>query len=257
MDKKILGAIAEILVASIKQAESYSDACMTYQELSRKIKQKTALDIDPRSTAGFIGHLSEECNKMHLPLISCIVVNKDTFSPGKGFFKLYEKIYNEVVKNDEEPMIFVSESQKVFECVEWEKLLSHYDINEKNDAIISINNPIYEDEYLEGEDILANYKTKSRDSKVIRDAKNSFMKKHGRLFCEVCGFDFSHAYGELGKGFIEGHHEKPVSKMKPGDTTKIKDIRMLCCNCHRMIHRRNDEMSIEELVEIINYRSKV
>ncbi|MDD4221943.1 MAG: hypothetical protein WCQ63_04485, partial [Methanomethylophilus sp.] len=29
--------------------------------------------------------------------------------------------------------------------------------------------------------------------------------------CQICGFDFSKAYGERGRRFIEGHHRKPVS----------------------------------------------
>lgn len=45
-----------------------------------------------------------------------------------------------------------------------------------------------------------------------------------RLFCEICGFDFHKAYGELEKDFIEGHHTVPVSELKESPRTKAEDI---------------------------------
>ena len=70
--------------------------------------------------------------------------------------------------------------------------------------------------------------------------------------CEVCGFDFEAAYGELGKGYIEVHHKKPVS-----EGVRLTDLEsslvMLCANCHRIIHRGKDHMiTVDELKEIIS-----
>lgn len=87
------------------------------------------------------------------------------------------------------------------------------------------------------------YSTKyERDPKVRR----AFLQGK-ELKCEVCGFDFGKTYGELGAGYIEVHHKKPVS-----DGERITDINedlvMLCSNCHRMIHRGKDHMiTVEEL----------
>ena len=42
---------------------------------------------------------------------------------------------------------------------------------------------------------------------------------------------------------------------KKGQTSrkiKEKDIAMLCANCHRMIHKKNPPLSLEELKKIIN-----
>ena len=81
-----------------------------------------------------------------------------------------------------------------------------------------------------------------RDPKIRR----AFLKgKH--LKCEVCGFDFEETYGELGAGYIEVHHKKPVS-----EGIRMTDLNsglvMLCSNCHRMIHRGKDHMiTVEEL----------
>ncbi|MBQ9432959.1 MAG: HNH endonuclease [Synergistaceae bacterium] len=75
---------------------------------------------------------------------------------------------------------------------------------------------------------------------------------HGKhLRCEVCGFDFGKAYSELGAGYIEVHHKKPIS-----DGERITNLNeylvMLCSNCHRMIHRGKDHMiTVDELRKLI------
>jgi 5-methylcytosine-specific restriction protein A len=71
--------------------------------------------------------------------------------------------------------------------------------------------------------------------------------------CQACGFDFSARYGPLGDGFVEIHHKTPVSAL--GGSYIInpaEDLVSLCSNCHRMVHRTNPPMDIEELVRIIN-----
>ena len=90
-----------------------------------------------------------------------------------------------------------------------------------------------------------------RDPKIRR----AFLQRK-KLKCEVCGFDFEAVYGELGAGYIEVHHKKPVSD---GEriTDLNKDLVMLCSNCHRMIHRGKDHMiTVEELKSIIDSAHK-
>ncbi|EJR56560.1 hypothetical protein IIM_00492 [Bacillus cereus VD107] len=71
---------------------------------------------------------------------------------------------------------------------------------------------------------------------------------HG-LSCVVCGFNFEDVYGGRGKDFIEVHHVKPLSTI--GEEIVIdpkEDLVPVCSNCHRMIHRRKDNvLTIEEL----------
>ena len=88
---------------------------------------------------------------------------------------------------------------------------------------------------------------KNKDNK-IKDFKN----KNTRVICEACGFDFEEVYGERGLDFCEIHHEVPVSEMKQGEKTKLKDLRCVCPNCHRMIHRRKPWLSVEELKLIMS-----
>ncbi|MFC7056507.1 HNH endonuclease [Enterococcus alcedinis] len=78
------------------------------------------------------------------------------------------------------------------------------------------------------------------------------LKIHG-FECKACNFNFESMYGEIGKEFIEVHHIKPLSEI--GRETVINpkyDLIPLCPNCHRMIHRkRNNMMSVDELKEIV------
>jgi 5-methylcytosine-specific restriction enzyme A len=71
--------------------------------------------------------------------------------------------------------------------------------------------------------------------------------------CVVCGFNFEDVYGERGKDFIEVHHVKPLSSI--GEEVVIDpmgDLIPVCANCHRMIHRRKDNvLSIEELKNVM------
>ncbi len=87
-----------------------------------------------------------------------------------------------------------------------------------------------------------------------RNARNrsEAIRIHG-YSCQACGFDFEKMYGELGKGYIEVHHNKPLYKL--GGEVVVNpetDLTCLCSNCHKMIHRKcNYIMGLDELKEII------
>lgn len=104
----------------------------------------------------------------------------------------------------------------------------------------------------EGNMVERTHLSRERNIKVISLAKKMFKREFGRVFCQVCGFDFESVYGEVGKDFIEAHHTKPVSEMQPGHQTKVEDIALLCANCHRMVHKRRPWLSFEELKKVLN-----
>ena len=108
-----------------------------------------------------------------------------------------------------------------------------------------------DDEFSEGKILLKNHLQRERNVKLIELSKKKFIEKHGRLYCEVCGFDFETIYGELGKNFIEAHHIKPVSQMTENEKTSIDDIVMVCSNCHSMIHRKKPWLTVDKIKEIL------
>jgi 5-methylcytosine-specific restriction protein A len=95
------------------------------------------------------------------------------------------------------------------------------------------------------------HRYRERDSKIIKRKKGEVLGQHGRLTCEVCGFEFGITYGKQGEGFIECHHTKPVSQIKVGEKTKLADLVLLCSNCHRMVHRKRPWLSIVDLSTIV------
>ena len=108
-----------------------------------------------------------------------------------------------------------------------------------------------DEEASEGRVLTLVHKVRERDQALVRKKKSQVLEKTGQLSCEVCSFDFGECYGEVGHGFAECHHIMPISTLRPGEKTKLKDLAIVCANCHRMIHRGNHWLSIDELRVII------
>ena len=107
----------------------------------------------------------------------------------------------------------------------------------------------------EGSILLRIHKQRERNSAIVKKKKKEFSQKHGKLFCEVCYFNYYNVYGDLGKDFIECHHTVQISDMKPNHKTRLDDLVLLCANCHRMIHSKNRKfkrmLTISELKDIL------
>ena len=99
----------------------------------------------------------------------------------------------------------------------------------------------------EGRVLFRVHRARERNSALVRRRKQLTMEQLGRLQCEACDFDFSERYGELGEGFIECHHTVPVSRLRPGDRTRLRDLALVCANCHRMLHRGGELVTIAAL----------
>ena len=92
---------------------------------------------------------------------------------------------------------------------------------------------------------------KTRNPKLIKEAK----RVHGYK-CQACNFEFKNKYGEFGKDYIECHHENVLSERPEEEwnefvKTSINDVKVLCSNCHRMVHHRRPALSFIELLELL------
>jgi len=99
-------------------------------------------------------------------------------------------------------------------------------------------------------------KTKSRSRKLVSIAKNHYAGE-GKIFCSACNFNFEDFYGVVGREYIEIHHLDPIFAREEGFEQSIgealKSVVPVCSNCHRIIHRKNDQfLSIPSLQELIN-----
>lgn len=103
----------------------------------------------------------------------------------------------------------------------------------------------------EGKPLPRSHTVRERDSRLVREKKESVLQETGRLVCEACGFDFVEKYGEKGEGVIDCHHTKPLRDLKRRSTTRLSDLALLCSNCHRMIHAKEKWLEMKELVRLI------
>lgn len=111
------------------------------------------------------------------------------------------------------------------------------------------------EEAAEGRMLTRKHIVRERNRKLVETKRKRAMKKHGKLICEVCDFDFANCYGNRGDGFIECHHTKPVETLVEGNKTHIDDLALVCANCHRMIHRGRPWISVTELRALLTLHS--
>ena len=148
--------------------------------------------------------------------------------------------------NDNFTDVYDKDGTQTF-CIEFE--LNCKD-NSESPALLSSFDDVFEQkpyDTKEGKEKYVRHKTRERRPEIIREKKKEFLKTHGRLFCEACGFDFEKAYGKRGDGFIECHHNVPLHQTDGERVTKISDLSLLCSNCHRMVHRKKKWLTIAEL----------
>lgn len=81
----------------------------------------------------------------------------------------------------------------------------------------------------------------------------SLYENGGVLKCEVprCGFDFAKQYGVIGNEFAHVHHLRPLSEAPPeGRPVTLKELAIVCANCHAMIHRGGECRQLDELIPV-------
>lgn len=156
----------------------------------------------------------------------------------KAYFSKFAPGGNVVISFPKE----VSEMNSFFEDV-----FSLATIRLKSDNLEE-DEPEVREGFIEGKRVERKHLSRERNPKVIKLAKASFKKKHGRLFCEICGFDFQKIYGAIGEDFIEAHHTLPLDNIEDEIVeTKVEDIALLCSNCHKMIHRKRPWLEMDDL----------
>ena len=97
---------------------------------------------------------------------------------------------------------------------------------------------------------------RERDPKLRRSKLEDTKRRGLPIACEVCSFDFGRTYGSHGADYFECHHRTPLHVT--GKTqTRLADLALLCSNCHRMIHRTKQWLTVEELKELLEQQRKL
>jgi len=111
------------------------------------------------------------------------------------------------------------------------------------------------DRYLsgkEGNPRLVTHLQRERNPMLVKEKKKEVLQKTGKLCCEACDFDFKKTYGKIGEGYCEVHHLQQLSKSDGIVETELKDLAIVCSNCHRIIHKHNPMREISQLRQAIN-----
>jgi 5-methylcytosine-specific restriction protein A len=95
------------------------------------------------------------------------------------------------------------------------------------------------------------HRRRERDAGLVRLKRAQVLRQTGSLACEACGFDSKAEWGV--EGIVDCHHLKPVSELEPGTKTKLSDTRLLCPNCHRLVHSRRPWLSWQELLDLVRH----
>ena len=162
---------------------------------------------------------------------------------GKGM-AAYSKL-DKVVFHD-----FYNDRQRLNKVARAIKLITENKLLSEQLRRIEFDEASYLDSVQEGQVLYKLHKYRERNNKIVEAKKNSVLKVKGRLSCEVCDFDFEKDFGIIGAGFIECHHTKPLSNYNNTSETKLEDLSLVCSNCHRMLHRKIDTLTISDLKKI-------
>jgi len=93
---------------------------------------------------------------------------------------------------------------------------------------------------------------RERNKGLAKQCKLQAVEMYGALRCSACGFIAEEKYGSRGSSCIEVHHTQPVHTLTDGAKTKLKDLVLLCANCHRIVHGSKQWLSIEQLKAFLN-----
>jgi 5-methylcytosine-specific restriction protein A len=95
------------------------------------------------------------------------------------------------------------------------------------------------------------HKRAERNSRLATEAKKVL-----GFDCQACGFNFEEFYGPRGRGYIEAHHIVPYSELAdqpdPVLLDASRDFAVVCANCHRMIHRDKNQLTMSQVQELVN-----
>ncbi|HHQ4705639.1 HNH endonuclease [Aeromonas hydrophila] len=112
---------------------------------------------------------------------------------------------------------------------------------------LSLKESEIDEEYNEGSREVRETTFFKRNKKLVLDAKKTYGYN-----CQICDFNFEEKYGELGFEFIECHHINPLSERDLDLPTTIEDVRVVCSNCHKMLHKTSPALHPLKLKSLLS-----
>ena len=98
---------------------------------------------------------------------------------------------------------------------------------------------------MEGAPQLVLHLKRERDAGMVKAKLKAVEATTGCLACECCGFEAKYVFPNLSAPIVEVHHRAPLGTSAGVSKVTLKDLAILCPNCHRGIHRSGG-MAVEE-----------
>lgn len=198
-----------------------------YGELAQKVRRNYNINLNPHTEIPYIiGSISELCFDMNLPLISAVVVNKNTQKPGAGFYDIYDKKHNTHVKGNpiQEDKILKTTKREILECNEWNKLAEYLGVQLENSEEDISQNPILidNDKIINIIDVEKIEKTERDIISKARIGQSDLrtILLNNKECCAVCGIRT--------KSILITSHIKPWSKSDKNEKLDSENVLLLC-----------------------------
>lgn len=268
--------IQKLIATEMLKVVASGQVRIEYNELSERVKKEYGIIINPHTELPIlIGDISKICHSIDLPMISCIVVNKETQLPGIGFYKLYDELNGTKYASNKyfEEKIRNEVKKAILNCDNWYKLSEYLNIKiegivdpkensktENTTNIVKVNNSdLSRYESVFPEEVNEKYQEGSVKSVLVNKyERNPIAKKkcieHFGTQCQICGFKFSEKYGAIFENKIHVHHIKPIAEIgEEYEIDPIKDLIPVCPNCHMILHSKgkNEVYSVDEVKKMI------
>lgn len=212
--------------------------CALHKDTIAFSEFKALTGTGKRQVGDEVGPISHKCKEFNLPLLSALVVYKETNKTGDGFI---DEFYKGIIPRTEEAYRICEENiQAVWACQDWSKLINY--IKSGFEFTLEVNDTIKEGDLKEGS---GNYRTRSG---LLR---NDCIAKKGTKCC-ICGFDAAQVYGEQFAGKIHVHHSIMLNQGERDSV--VEDLFPVCPNCHMILHSKGKKevFDIEEVRKFYN-----
>ncbi|MET3911938.1 hypothetical protein ABID59_006305 [Bradyrhizobium sp. S3.3.6] len=104
----------------------------------------------------------------------------------------------------------------------------------------------------EGDAQLKTHLARERSAALRQEKLLSELGLTGSIRCEVCSGDLVKQYGKHGLAGYEIHHRKPIAN--GSRETYLKDLAILCANCHRILHRTKPLSSVKNFAKALRFK---
>ncbi|MBD8489193.1 HNH endonuclease [Echinicola sp. CAU 1574] len=205
-------------------------------ELSELLNRLPIFDIKPDAVK------FRNPNGVGLKLSNFLAIDPEYHGKGmQSFSKLDEQVFNEFDGKRYELKKIANSIRNAVKDVNLSNKLYKIPENEEESGFV----------FKEGKVLYKLHKYRERNSKLVLKKKSQHLQKYGSLDCEACDFNFQVKYGDLGAGYIECHHKVALSDFDGRVDTRLEDLALVCSNCHRMLHKSFETLSVGNLKSLI------